>query len=107
MPVRPWRTTFSPRPTNPQVASSATATLSRPRPSKKSTERTSASGYLRPALLVRLRTFCVMKSECASSTAIWTRSANAIPAHTASSWAERAASSSAAPISLSLRAVSA
>ena len=37
MPVSPWSTTFSPRSTNPQVASSATATLSRPRPSKKST----------------------------------------------------------------------
>lgn len=64
-------------------------------------------GVLEAAILVRLRTFCEMKSEYSSSTAIWTRSENAIPAHTGSSWAERAVSSSAPPISLSLLAVSA
>ena len=54
-------------------------------------------GVLEADILVRLRTFCEMKSECSSSTAIWTRSENAIPAHSGSSWAERAVSSSAPP----------
>lgn len=66
-------------------------------------ERTSASGHLRLARLVRLRTLGVTNAERASSTAICTRSAQVTPMHMPSSWASRASSRSDAPMSRSLR----
>ena len=64
---------------DPQVASSATVTLSSPRPSEKSIDLTSASGYLSDARFVRFLTFWLMKDEWASSTAAWSLSRTSSP----------------------------
>ena len=69
---------MSPRSANPQAASSATATLSSPRPSEKSIDLMSASGYLSDARLVRFLTFWLMKDERASSTAAWSLSSHVV-----------------------------
>lgn len=72
------------------------------RSSSKSTERTSASGHPGPARSAGFLTFEAANNECASSTAICTRSAQVIPMHIPSSWIPRAAGRSEAPMSRSL-----
>lgn len=107
VPAGPCTTTLVPRSTKPQVESSVTFSRSNPRFSEKPIDLTSASGYLSPARFVRLRTFWLMNVECASPAAIWILSEKVSPAHMSSSWALSASTRSSAPVSRSLRAVSA
>lgn len=102
----PRGTTLWPRSAKPQVASSAIGSRSGPRPSEESMGRTSASGHLRLARLVRLRALGATKAERASPTAVCARSAQAMPMHMPSSRASRAPGRSAAPMSRGLRLVS-
>lgn len=68
--------------------------------------RTSASGHLGLARLVRFRALGATKAERASPTAVCARSAQVMPMRMPSSRASRAPGRSAAPMSRSLRFVS-
>lgn len=106
VPVGPRGATPCPRSAKPRVAGSVTGGRSGPRPSGKSTDLASASGQRGLARLARFLTLGVTRAECASSTAIRTRSAQVIPMHMPSSWASSAPSRSAAPMSRGFLSVS-